>query len=275
MTFCGQLLSTSVAGVYLTTHDFETVVHGIRCALSELADPQPPRSWRAPPVIARSLIEKVGYHESFPHLLGRIYTRSQADQMDESDLVLLPAACYSAYPEFAGLRLAGPTSVSVEATCFRQEESAEPGRLRSFRMREFVWLGGAGEGRAWRDHQLAGARAWLAELGLEPSRVVASDPFFGSGSRLRQNLQIDQELKIELAAPVAAGLNQALASGNYHKDQFGRLFAIRDSAGEVAHSACMAFGYERVALALFHRHGPDPRRWPEHVRKILNEEGAR
>ncbi len=275
MTPGGQLLSTPAAGVYLTTNDFEAVVHGIRCALSELPDSQPARSWRAPPVIARAVIEKVGYQESFPHLLGRICTRSQAGQTGESDLVLLPAACYSAYPEFADLRLAGPTSVSVEATCFRQEESAEPGRLRSFRMREFVWLGGASEARAWRDRQLDAAHGWLAELGLEPARVVASDPFFGSGSRLLQNLQLDQELKVELAAPVSEGLNQALASGNYHKDQFGRLFAISDGAGEVAHSACMAFGYERVAMALFHRHGADPRRWPEHVRKMANHEGLR
>jgi seryl-tRNA synthetase len=275
MTGGDQLVSESAAGVYLTSGEFEAVVHGLRRALSDLADPEPPRSLRAPPVIDRSVIEMVGYQESFPHLLGRVYVRSPIGQADESDLALLPAACYSVYPEFAGLRLNGPTSVSVEATCFRQEESAEPGRLRSFRMREFVWFGAADESRAWRDGQVATARDWLAEVGLETARVVASDPFFGNGSRLRQNLQLDQELKIELTAPVAPGLDQAIASGNYHKDQFGRLFAIRDTGGEIAHSACMAFGYERVTLALFYRHGADSRRWPESVRKALGLEGAR
>ena len=275
MTLGDQLLSTPAAGVYLTTGDFEAVVHGLRCGLSALADPPASRSLRAPPVIARSVIETAGYQQSFPHLLGRVCAGTDAAQAAESDLVLTPAACYSIYPDFAGVRLAGPTAVSVEATCFRQEDKAEPGRLRSFRMRELVWLGGAAEGRAWRDSQLSRAGGWLAELGLETVRVVASDPFFGSGGRMLRGLQLDQELKIEIVAPVAPGVDQAIASGNYHKDQFGALFAIGDDTGDVAHSACMAFGYERLTLALFHRHGPEPRGWPEQVRKALGMEASR
>ena len=36
--------------------------------------------------------------------------------------------------------------------------------------------------------------------------------------------------------------------------------------GEVAHSACVGFGMERIALALFRTHGLDPATWPVSVR---------
>jgi seryl-tRNA synthetase len=266
------LLPTSAAGVYLTARDFEAVVHGLGSALTTLAGASVQQSLRTPPVIARSIIERVGYHESFPHLLGRVSHGTGTDTPVESDLVLLPAGCYCVYPTFQGVRLNGYAELSIEATCFRQEESVEPGRLRSFRMREFVRLGAAEGCRDWRDNRIASAHDWLAELGLTTETVVASDPFFGSGSRLIRMLQVEQELKIELVAAIAPGQAQSVASGNYHKDQFGQLFAISDPEGAVAHSACIAFGYERLALALLHLYGENPRRWPKRVKKVLSLE---
>ncbi|HEX6342580.1 hypothetical protein [Umezawaea sp.] len=268
------LVPTPAAGVHLSTGGFEAVVHGLASALSTLAAPDVPRL-RTPPVIARQTIEEVGYHESFPHLLGRVFARTDGGALAESDLVLLPAGCYCVYPVHAGERLHGPTEVSVEATCFRQEAHAEPGRLRSFRMREFVRLDTAERCLAWRDDRLAAARDLLAELGLETTSEVASDPFFGRGNRLLRKLQVERELKVELCAEVAPGQRQAVASGNYHTDQFGRLFAITGPDGAVAHTACLAFGYERLALALLHRHGEETGRWPDRVRKTLDLEAPR
>ena len=48
------------------------------------------------------------------------------------------------------------------------------------------------------------------------------------------------------------------------KDKFGETFGFT-CGGAVGHTACMAFGLERVALALVNVHGPDPRRWPAGV----------
>ena len=262
------LIPTAAAGVHLSTGGFEAVVDGLASALAALAPHDVPRL-RTPPVIARETIEKVGYHESFPHLLGRVFARADSGALAESDLVLLPAGCYCVYPVHAGTRLDASTEVSVEATCFRQEADAEPGRLRSFRMREFVRLDTAERCLAWRDDRLVAARDWLAELGLETESEVASDPFFGRGDRMKRLLQEERELKIELRTEVAPGQVQAVASGNYHTDQFGRLFSITGPDGEVAHTACLAFGYERLALAVAHRHGADPDDWPERVRKVL------
>jgi hypothetical protein len=46
-------------------------------------------------------------------------------------------------------------------------------------------------------------------------------------------------------------------------------FDIHSSDGAVAHSACVGFGLERIALALFHRHGLELSGWPREVRDVL------
>ena len=53
----------------------------------------------------------------------------------------------------------------------------------------------------------------------------------------------------------------AIISLNYHQDHFGHLFGIRTADGEVAHTACVGFGLERIALALYRRHGFDRATW--------------
>jgi hypothetical protein len=49
----------------------------------------------------------------------------------------------------------------------------------------------------------------------------------------------------------------------------GVAFDIRTHDGAVAHSACVGFGLERVALALFKKHGLQLEKWPAEVRDVL------
>jgi seryl-tRNA synthetase len=267
VTATAALLPTGTTGVYLSTGEFETIVRALVVALGAFAGTMP--ELYTPPVIARELIEKVGYHEAFPHLLGHVVTRPGGAAGGEGDLVLLPAGCYCVYPAHAGTRLGVPLELSVEATCFRAESTNELGRLRSFRMREFVRLDTAQGCLTWRDERLAAARDWLATLGLATISEIASDPFFGTGGRMLRLLQVERELKIELTAQLGAGQTQAVASANYHTDKFGQLFAITGPDGDVAHTACLAFGYERLALALMHRHGADTTGWPADIQRTL------
>ena len=82
--------------------------------------------------------------------------------------------------------------------------------------------------------------------------------------------QKEQTLKFELVAAVATPEKPtAITSCNCHLDHFGRNFGIRTADGEVAHSACIGFGLERIALALFKTHGFDPAKWPSEVKRIL------
>jgi hypothetical protein len=99
---------------------------------------------------------------------------------------------------------------------------------------------------------------------------AAADPFFGRGGKLLAGSQRDQGLKLEFAAPIASDVQPtAIVSLNYHQDYFGRLFEIALPDGSPAHTACVGFGLERVALALYRRHGLVRRQWMPSVRRTL------
>ncbi|MFI6387245.1 hypothetical protein [Nonomuraea sp. NPDC050540] len=222
------------------------------------------RHLRAPPVLAAAVAERAGYAASFPHLLGAVGRGGAA-----TDLVLTPAACYHVYPRYEGRTLAGPEELSVVADCFRQEATAEPGRLRSFRMYETVLLGTPEQCLTWRDDRLDRLTGWLETLGVRPVTRPANDPFWGRTGKLLAAAQQADGLKWELAADVAPGVRQAVVSVNYHKEHFGAAFGIRAAGGAPAHTACLGLGLERLLLALRHAHGPDPERWPVPVSGAL------
>ena len=50
---------------------------------------------------------------------------------------------------------------------------------------------------------------------------------------------------------------------------FGHAFGIRTHEGEIATTACVGFGLERLVLALFSQHGFEPRRWPRAMREVV------
>ena len=82
--------------------------------------------------------------------------------------------------------------------------------------------------------------------------------------------QHELELKFEIVVPITSEENPtAVASFNYHQDKFGSVFDIRSADGEVAHTACLGFGLERVVMALFRHHGFEPSKWPAAVRARL------
>ena len=108
------------------------------------------------------------------------------------------------------------------------------------------------------------------ELAL-PYRVdTASDPFFGRTGQVMAISQLQSSLKFELLVPVrSAEEPTACMSFNYHQDHFGATWGLRDEAGEVAHTGCVAFGMDRLAVALFRTHGLEFRKWPAATRSAL------
>jgi seryl-tRNA synthetase len=166
---------------------------------------------------------------------------------------------------------AGGRTVDLRTFVFRHEPSADPARMQIFRQREYVRLGLPQEALGHRDFWLKRGQEMLRAVGLDVTRVVANDPFFGAGSRLMVATQREQTLKFELVVPIAsADKPTAVVSCNYHLDHFGHAFDIKTADGAVAHSACIGFGLERIALALLKKHGFDPAKWPAKVRGVLD-----
>jgi seryl-tRNA synthetase len=243
---------------------------------------------RFPPIINRRDFERGEFLNSMPQLAGAVAsfagTEAQHRELlrrihDGEDwgslqsltkVVLTPAACYPVYPLCSGALPEAGRLVDVSSWCFRHEYSEDPARMQMFRMRELVHLGAPEAVQSWRDSQLQRGLVLLRSLGLPVVDAPASDPFFGRGGRLLVANQLEQKLKFELLVPIASPpLPTAVMSFNYHQDHFGSLYGIRTATGGVAHTACMAFGMERIVLALFKIHGFSAASWPEPVRQRL------
>lgn len=269
----GWLVPSGVPGLLSFTPKFETVMARLQAALTD-ADPSglPGPVWYAP-VVPRAIIDRAEYAESFPHLLGTVHALEAGTVPDDAtgdsarvptDVVLAPAACYSVYAGLANQLIDGPRVFDVAGYCYRHEATSEVGRFQSFRMREFVIVGGADTAWQWRDSWMARCEALLTRLGLTCSVVPASDPFFGPGGRFMRSSQVQQNLKFEFLVRLHDDdPGTAIASANCHKEHLGERFAIDYVGGGPAHSACMAFGLERTTLALIHAHGNDLAGWPE------------
>jgi seryl-tRNA synthetase len=284
----GLLVPSGVRGIYGRSAGFEDVLTRVDAMVQRSAKNDRAESMQFPPVINRDVIERAGYMESFPHLCGVVHAFSGAepdaralahridekqpwgDLMEMTDIALAPAVCYPFYPTCAGVLPEGGRHVTLQGWVFRHEPSLEPTRMQSFRMREYVRVGAPDVVIAWRDMWLARGIAILQSLELPAHAAVAADPFFGKGGRMLAAGQRDQRLKFEVLVPVISQEEPtACASFNYHQEKFGLAFGIRTIDGEIAHSACMGFGMERVVMALFKTHGFEPKSWPSHVRALL------
>lgn len=276
-------------GVYARSGDFSAMIDRIDVALNAMA-PLRAETLRFPPVMSRATLEKSGYLKSFPNLLGCVCALSGegaaafsldrlslgadgwTEALTASDLVLTPAACYPLYPIVAGEgRLpTGGRIFDVACDCFRREPSKDADRLQSFRMREFVYIADAQTVMEARDAWTRRACDWFSTLGLPARIAVANDPFFGAGRKVRALLQRQQALKFELLTPILSGDRPtACISFNYHKTHFGDVWELKDQSGARLHTACVGFGLDRIATALFVRHGDRVEDWPPSARLAL------
>ncbi|HEY2379377.1 MAG TPA: amino acid--[acyl-carrier-protein] ligase [Gemmatimonadaceae bacterium] len=284
------LQPTAANGVQGRTGVFEDVIAGLT-ALITRNRPEGTEVLRFPPVMSRALLEKSGYLKSFPHLLGCVSTmtgteakiralvegkaigQEWVDALVATDLVLTPAACYQVYPIIAARGDVASTGVivDVESYCFRRETSSELGRMQAFRMREYVCIGAPETAFAFRESWKAKAEQMANQLGLPFTLAPASDPFFGRAGKLMAVNQVEQALKFELLVPVnSEEAPTACMSFNYHQDHFGTTWGLGTDDGAVAHTACAAFGLDRLTIALFATHGLDLEAWPSEVRDTLS-----
>jgi seryl-tRNA synthetase len=240
--------------------------------------------------MSRKNFEDTGYMRSFPQLAGTVHCFCGTEREHKellrrlecdgdwtsgqvaSEVVLTPAACYPIYPIVArrGPVPSGGITIDVSAYCFRHEPSRDPARMQMFRQHEFVCIGTAETVMAFRETWIQRGQAAIDALALPWSITVANDPFFGRAGTMMAASQIEQALKLELQIPVASGARPtACLSFNYHQTKFGETWGLRLQDGDVAHTACVGFGLERLTLALFRHHGFDVKAWPLGVRSAL------
>jgi seryl-tRNA synthetase len=280
------LLPSPVGGVYARTGLFEQIVDGLTSFINRHREPET-QVLRFPPVMSRNELERSGYLHSFPHLLGgvscfegqestilaMVEQPGWVDELSATELVLSPAACYPVYPMAAAL---GPIPAQgllfdVASDCFRHESTHEMGRFQSFRMREFVCLGTPTQVLEFRTRWMFLAQRMAKGLGLAHKIAPASDPFFGRGGKLAAMSQLDQHLKFELLVPLRSEEEPtACISFNCHRDHFSSVWQLLTENGDNAHTGCVAFGLERLGLALFKTHGLDLGKWPAAVRENLS-----
>jgi seryl-tRNA synthetase len=280
---------SGVDGLHARTALYEGVVDALQALVTRHRDGGV-EVLRFPPVMSRRNLEKSGYLHSFPHLLGAVcclhgeeaeiraaVERPDADggwtaALAATDLVLSPAACYPVYPLAAARGPVPSTGLTfdVACDCFRHEPSKNLDRMQSFRMREYVFIGAPAQVDAFRARWLERAQGIARQLGLTHQLAGASDPFFGRVGKIMAMSQMEQALKLEMLIPVrSAAEPTACMSFNCHREHFGAAWDLRTEDGAVAHTGCVAFGIDRLALALFVQHGLKVATWPRAVREAL------
>ncbi len=285
----GVLISMKVDGLYAFSGPFEEVIERFEQLVTRRARRHRAEVMRFPSIMCRDDYLRMTHIENFPDLLGSVHSftgkerdharllgaRSRGEDWTQelcpTQVMMTPAACYPLYPTATGTLEEEGRLVDLRSFVFRHEPSIDPARMMIFRQREFVRLGTAEQALEHRAFWLDEGEEVLNLVGLPVERVVANDPFFGRGGRLMADAQRDQVLKYELTIAVASGDKPtAIASCNYHQDHFGHTFDILTHDGRFAHSACIGYGLERIALALFMTHGFDTDHWPTSVKNALD-----
>ena len=267
----------------------ELVIAAIERAITAAGAREKPEVMRFPPLISRHNLERSDYLRSFPNLAGSVHSfggdvgdharllqhldrnEDWSGCLEPTGVVLAPAACYAVYPVLTGTLPAGGRLVDVVAFVFRNEPSDDPTRLQVFRLREYVLAGDAGAvppplrtlGRP-RDGApaLASGFQWRHRRRTIPSSgaPAACSPPTSATSNSRSNCSCRSAPR-NSRRPVAPATITRIISA--------RPSTFATPAGEPAHSACVGFGLERIALALFRHHGFRSGNWPEAVRRQL------
>jgi seryl-tRNA synthetase len=286
----GLLIASGVDGVYLRSIRFEQIIEALDALAVRIGAPDSPEVLRFPPAMPQASLVRSGYLKSFPQLLGTIHcfcgnetahrkllqcvaaNEPWTGQQQVTDLLLTPAACYPLYPAIAKRGRLSPEGglYDIQSWCFRHEPSLDPARMQTFRMHEFVRIGSAEQVMAFRQLWFDRAHEFASELAVPFVMDVANDPFFGRSGRLMADSQREQKLKYELLIPINSEAQPtACMSFNYHLNHFGEAWGIELADGSQAHSGCVGFGLERLALALFCHHGLNADTWPDKVRHAL------
>jgi seryl-tRNA synthetase len=246
-----------------------------------------------PALLDPDVLARCGYYSSFPQSVCLVsHLREDFDAIEafraantdsnslrmpdtdaiaHSDAALRPAVCLPVYRALEGVRVpATGLAITTTGKAFRYESRNMEGihRLWDFSMREIVFLGSANAIEQQRQRVLGAVTLLMERWDLASRLVSASDPFFATVRGAKALWQRTRGLKYEMIVDVGTG-SVAAGSINFAGTRFGDAFGIRTDQGDIATTACVGFGLERLVLAMFSQHGFEPERWPRAVRDAV------
>jgi seryl-tRNA synthetase len=246
-----------------------------------------------PALLEPSVLARCGYFSSFPHSVCLVshltedfdaieaFRAANTDgdslripnpgAMAQSDAALRPAVCLPIYRALEGATVPkGGLTITTTGKAFRYESINMEGlhRLWDFSMREIVFIGSAEVVQEQRARVIETVTSLMEKWDLAYRLVFASDPFFATVRGTKALWQRSRALKHEMLVDVGTG-SIAVGSINCAGTLFGDAFHIRTDEGEIATTACVGFGLERLVLALFSQHGFEPGRWPGAIREVV------
>lgn len=199
-------------------------------------------------------------------------------RMAENDFAISPSCCYHCYEGMEGWDLQAPgRCTTMTLGCHRYEGANHKtmSRLRSFTMREIVWVGQPRfviEGRAKAEELIV---QWAKDWEVVGTFETANDMFFTQDYAVKASFQRQQQAKKELKLLIPSEKQSiSVFSSNFHAMTFGKAFNI-SIGGKPATSGCLGWGFERFVYALFSQFGLDANQWPAQLREEFKAHTAR
>lgn len=287
-------ISQEAEGIYTLGPFLSRLIGYFDNRFLELAEAFGADPYRFPTLIPAGNLERVNYFQAFPHSLSFVtHLREDLDTIDQfaqhascnedGSLIaeegsfaaihslLSPAVCYHLYFSLADRPLPdGRVTATAVGNCFRYESinlsSLE--RLWNFTMREVIFVGAKDFVLENREAARKHMSRMFEEIGLAYRVESANDPFFIGEFRKQAAFQSAFQLKYEIRARLPfKDATLAVGSYNYHQDFFGRNLNMTLQDGSPAHTACVAFGLERMAYAFLAQYGFNQKAWPLAVRE--------
>lgn len=230
--------------------------------------------------------EKGKYFETFPHyimfqtemkndleVLDRFARKGTSDpaifqEMKTPVNVLRHAACAPIYGMLSGQRILPdrPLTFLVSGKCYRNEAQNvfELARLMEFLMKEYVFVGTSEQCLNQVERAKGLWRFWIDTFGLNCKVDSANDSFFASNYKKLKLFQLMGNSKQEFKWYIPGTESfVACSSANFHRTHFSKPYRIKNDAGTFCHTACFAFGVERLAYSLLNQKGDEPSGWDQ------------
>jgi hypothetical protein len=206
-------------------------------------------------MLERDVLERISFFEKLPSIPFETVPHGPPVRTAPGR-VLSPSTCYNTFAHLAGETAEWELAAyTARGRCHRFEPAdPTPLRMSAFDMRELVLIGRADAVTTACEEIFLAAVAFLRAIDDGISVAGASDVFYGADAAATRSLQLALGLKREVRLPGEHGANVAVGSRNLHQITLTRAFDIGPSGGgSELHSACVAFGLDRLLLLLLAR----------------------